>query len=218
MVEKVIATPTKFRAVPIRDAVLILNERRNKKTLELQRNAKELIKLFEHNIPTMTERNETGKFRLIPKRDALILKKKEAISRAQESVDTITNWTAFQRNIDLTVEELKQALDRNVEVRSIVDKPKDAAWPEIAQTLTKHRFFSLRTISHPPITRLSIYDKKEVIISTYSTPEIAGSSALMSTNSALTGIVQCYFDELWTNATEYHHNSKRNQSHTIAIE
>lgn len=216
MVEKVIATPTKFRAVPIRNAIFILNERRNKKTVELQRNAQELIRLFEHNSPNATIQNENGKFRLIPKRDALILKKKEATSNAQETIDNITNWTAFQRSLDLTAEELKQALERNVKIRSIVDKPKDATWPEIAQTLMKHNAFRLRTIPHPPITRIAIYDKKKIIISTHLTPEIAGSTALMSTNPALSGIAQCYFDELWNNAKNINHTLKHN-GHPIMI-
>jgi sugar-specific transcriptional regulator TrmB len=214
LVEKVIATPTKFRAVPIRDAIFILNEHR--KTLELQRNAQELIRLFEHNSPNATVQNEKGKFRLIPKRDALILKKKEATSNAQESIDNITNWTAFQRCLDLTEEELKQGLERNVKIRSIVDKPKDAAWPEIAQTLMKHNAFSLGIIPHPPITRLAIYDKKKSILSTHLTPEIAGSSALMSTNPALTGIAQCYFDELWKNAKNVN-QALRHKGHPIMI-
>jgi sugar-specific transcriptional regulator TrmB len=202
LVEKIIATPTKFQAVPIREAVFILTEKRNRKTAELRRSARELIRLFEHSAPKATYHKEDGQFRIVPKREALIIRKRKATSSAKESIDHISNWTAFQRGLDLSVGEVKQALDRGVKMRSLVDKPKGAVWPEIAQALMKHDSFKLRAISNPPITRLSIYDKKEVIVSTYLTPAVAGSSALMSTNPALIGIIQCYFDDLWNKAKE----------------
>jgi sugar-specific transcriptional regulator TrmB len=218
LLEKVIDTPTKFRAVSIRDAVFILEERRNRKTVELQKNAKKLIRLFENDIPNGNTQNDVGQFRLIPKREALILRKKAATIHAQESIDTIINWSAFQRELDLSAEELKQALERNVKVRCMADKPADVEWPETTQALMKHGDFMLRTIPGTLITRLSIYDRREVIVSAYLTPEIAGSSALMSTNPALTGIMQSYFDDLWNNAKDATHRPQLSQhSNSIVI-
>jgi hypothetical protein len=52
------------------------------------------------------------------------------------------------------------------------------------------------------VTRLGIYDRKKVFIASYLTPRIAAAKALMSTNSALIEIVQCYFEEAWKKALE----------------
>jgi sugar-specific transcriptional regulator TrmB len=199
LIEKVIAAPTKFKAFPINKIILILTERRTKKTLELQLKAQELIRLLESRNPEET--HEEGKFRIIPKAEALLLSVKEALNNAQKSIDLIFNWTAFPRAIYLVAEELEQALKRNVNIRCIVDKPEDAKWPETVQLFMKHKSFKLRALPNSPITRSGIYDRKKVFIASYLTPNAAGSKALMSTNPGLIKIVQCYFEETWEKAT-----------------
>jgi sugar-specific transcriptional regulator TrmB len=200
LTEKVIAAPTKFKAFPISKAILILTERRTKKTLELQLKAEELIRLLESRIPEET--HQEGQFRIIPKTEALLLRVKEAVNNAQESIDLIFNWTAFPRAIYLIAEELEQALKRNVNIRFIVNKPEDAKWPETVQLFMKYKSFKLRALPNSPITRLGIYDRKKVFIASYLTPNFARATALMSTNRGLVEIVQCYFEETWKKALE----------------
>jgi len=197
LTEKVVASPTKFKAFPISKAILILTERRTKKTLELELKAQELIRLLESRIPEET--HQEGQFRIIPKTEALLLSVKEALNNARESIDLIFNWTAFPRAIYLIAEELEQALKRNVNIRCIVDKPEDAKWPEIVQLFMKHK---LRAMPNSPITRLGIYDRKKVFIASYLTPNFARATALVSTNRGLVEMAQCYFEENWKKALE----------------
>ena len=209
LIEKVIAAPTKFKAIPINKALLILTERRTKKTLELQLKAQELTRLLESCNPVKTYQGE-GQFRIIPKAESLLLGVKEALNNAQESIDLIFNWTAFPRAIYLVAEELEQALKRNVNIRCIVDKPEDAKWPETVQLFMKHKSFKLRALPNSPATRLGIYDRKKVFFASYLTSNAAGSAALMSTNQGLIEIVQCYFEETWEKAAKY--KPERHQS------
>jgi sugar-specific transcriptional regulator TrmB len=208
LIEKVIAVPTKFKAFPINKSILILTERRTKKTLELQLKAEKLIRLLKFR--RSEETRQEGQFRIIPKAEALLLSVKEALNNAQKSIDLIFNWTAFPRAIYIVAEELEQALKRNVNIRCIVDKPEDAKWPGTLQLFMKYKSFKLRTLHNLPITRLGIYDRKKLLIASHLTPNAAGSTALMSTNQGLIEIAHCYFEETWEKAAKY--KPERHQS------
>jgi sugar-specific transcriptional regulator TrmB len=197
-VEKMIARPTTFKAVPLRQAFLIMTERRTEKTAELQIKAQELIQLLESRRPEKI--GQEGQFKIISRGQTLLFNVKNEINNSKKGIDFIFNWTAFPNVIYLISEEIEHALKRNVKIRCLVDKPEDAEWCENEQLLMKYKSLKLRAIPHSPITRLGLYDGKKVFIASYLTADAGGSTALSSTNKGLIAIVQSYFNSLWEKA------------------
>jgi sugar-specific transcriptional regulator TrmB len=205
LLEKIIGTPTEFKAVPIEEGVSILVERKTKEIFSLQKNANKLIQKFKENNPKITL-NEEDQYILIPEREPLTLRLKKTIGATQKSIDRISSQKAFARVLFALEEEFKKALRRGVKIRWIIGKPEAAnSWPDssLVHVLMKNPNFMLRTIPNTPHVRLGIYDQKEVFMATI--PKRAGldSPVLRSTDSSFAEIVEKFFDTMWSTAAEY---------------
>lgn len=206
LLEKIIGTPTEFKAVPIEDAVSILVERKTKEVLNLHKNANRLVQKFKEKCLKMIPDEEKSQYILIPEREPLTLRLKKAIENTQRTVDTVTSLEACAKALFVFAEELKKALRKGVKVRWIVDKPKDInSCPDFpsAQVLIKNPNFKLRTVPNLPNVRLGIYDKREACMALF--PKLAGleSPALWSNNTSFVEIVDNFFETTWKTAEEY---------------
>ena len=197
-VEKIIDKPLKFKAVPLRQAFLIMEERRTEKTTELQMKARELIRLMEAN--RHGNMGQEGQFKIIPRGQALLFRVKKEINNSKKQIDLIFNWKAFPKALYLISDQIEHALTRNVIVRCIVDRPEDAEWHGNEQLFMKYKSLNVRVTPYSAKTRIGIYDGKKVLIAAYLTAEAGGATALSSTNKGLIDIVQSYFDSLWEKA------------------
>lgn len=203
LIEKILATPTEFKAIPIEDGISILIERRTKEVLDMRKKAEKVIQKFKNNNLRMTLEEEVGQYILIPEKEPLTIRLKKAIATTQKSADIITSQKAFAKVLFALNEDFKKALRRGVKIRWIIDQPKDAnSWPEFSfvQVLMKNPKFKLRTILQPPHVRLGIYDKKEVFLATF--PKRAGleSPALWSSNTSFAAIIDNFFETMWSTA------------------
>ena len=83
LVEKVITAPVMFKAIPTEDALSILIKRKTKEYMELQVMVKELLKDFKENKTKMTLQEKEYQFILIPKKEAVILRRRKAIENIE---------------------------------------------------------------------------------------------------------------------------------------
>ena len=206
IVEKIIAAPTMFRAIPIKDALSILLERRTKETSELQAKTKELLKKFKKiNAITIAPQEET-QFILVPEKEALILRLKQAMMTAQRSIDVTITWKRFPQVLLLLVKELRKALKRGVKIRFIAEKTEyENSWPEIVQAFTRNPSFKIRFVPNPPNTVFGIYDEKEVFITTSTAGYAAEYPALWSNNPSLISAMHDLFEIMWSTSLEDKH-------------
>jgi sugar-specific transcriptional regulator TrmB len=202
LVEKIVATPTKFSAVPIQDTISVLMERKIKETSELQDKTQELIQRVAAKVKTSIL-EEHQQFVLIPEKEALIKRMKKAVANAQESIDIISSGTVFPNFLFVIAENLKETIAKGVEIRYIVHKPEEiASWPEMVQDFMKNPLFKLKVLPNPPDTKCSIFDYKEVFIATYPSRGAFQSPALWSNNPCLIIAIQDHFEKNWAKATE----------------
>jgi len=207
LIEKIIDTPVRFRAIEVRDAVLILLDQRIKQTDKLQKEAKIVIKNFKktcaHNGINDEEKTE---FILIPKKMALVHRKIQSINNAEKSVDIITTLKRLSQAGPNYFIPANKALERGVTIRVITEKPEKKLELPINGKSTqkiKEQYYKIFRYSKQPIRNvIIIIDRKEVYIFTTPHLRLEESPALWSNNLSLIDITQNYFEKLWNDSLE----------------
>jgi sugar-specific transcriptional regulator TrmB len=163
LVEKVIATPTRFKAIPVHEAVPLLLQRMQQRTLDAQKKATQFTERHHRKVPELKIQEEETKFVLVSEKTALSRKIKKSIDEAQISVDILCprQRAKFLRAMFDLSSTLKKAMERNVSIRWIINKPIEAnARPIILEYISNSTLFELRYIPHKPTQTYGIYDRK----------------------------------------------------------
>jgi sugar-specific transcriptional regulator TrmB len=198
LVEKIITTPNTFKAVPIHDGLPMLLRRKAEEYNEIEAKAKELLQKYEKNNEEKPLQEDVCQFILVPKKEASRRKFTNAIENTQTSCDMILHWECFRYGMTEDTETWKKAVEKGVKIRFIVYKSEDEkAVSRIVQILKKKGSFKVRYIFTPPPTTISIFDKKETIITISPTPHPRETPNLWSNNPSLIAIFQDYFELMW---------------------
>ncbi|MCW4031045.1 MAG: hypothetical protein NWE80_01635 [Candidatus Bathyarchaeota archaeon] len=100
-------------------------------------------------------------------------------------------------------EEAKKALERGVKIRAITEKPENEdALTAVIQDLMKNPSFKLKYILHPPSAILTIYDKKEMLVTISPDKGLEESPALWSNNPSILAVINDFFELFWITAME----------------
>jgi sugar-specific transcriptional regulator TrmB len=203
LVERIIAKPTEFRAVPPEECASILIQRRKDEIAELQKQASKMLQHLERTRTKETFKNEPAQYVLIPEGEALLFRLKKAIKNAQSNIDFICPREAFLKGLLWAAEVYEKALRRGVKIRWIYEKPEDLnSLPECVQALMKNPSFKLRAVPNSLNMKYWIYDTKEVFIATHPKTGVAESPVLRSNNPSLVELAYNYFEIMWITAME----------------
>ncbi len=202
LVEKIIANPAKFKAIPIREGLSALIEQINKKNAVLMTEATQLINTFTL-IDATAETAIEGKseFVLISEKELLIHRIEKAINATQESLKLIIPWKIFTQWIFKLQGAWNQAVARGVDIQLITEIPEDEkSFRDTLEDLSINPCFNFRTVAAPPKIKLLIYDGKGVFVSTQIEPNASEYPALWLNNPATATIVEGYFEMTWKTA------------------
>jgi sugar-specific transcriptional regulator TrmB len=203
LIEKIVATPTKYRAIPIQDALTILLKRKTHEYKEIEKKTKELFDRFRANHQENTTAKEY-EFTMITTKHSNVCRINEAAINVKKSVDIIDSWDSFNYAIVVYVEQIIKSAKRNVKFRFITDKPKDGETvPKFFQTWKKNGWAELRYIPTRPSASIRIEDGKQVTLCITAARHTLEAPSLFSDNPYITTILQEYFNLKWSNATEY---------------
>ena len=203
LAEKIIDTPTKFKATPIQDCVFLLLHRRDKETSEIKQKANQILKILNDNTTRMTLHEEYPQFVLVPKKEASIKRRRKEIKAAQTSIDRLVSFKMFGPTAVTYHEVIKKALERGVKIRVITEKPENENQiPKIIQEFKKYPSFKLRYILKPPLAIVTIYDRKEILVTTSAIYGLGESPVLWSNNPSLLAIINDFYEILWMTAIE----------------
>ena len=201
LIEKIIDTPTKFKAIPIKDAITILIERMKKQTIQLEKESKELLHYFIANEGAGIKEEES-QFMIINDLQARLIRAKKQVAAAKNSINIVTKWSFFLTYTSEALEEHLKALNKGVRVRIVTQVPKKTeVFPKGLQKLMNHPNFEVRHISSLPTSIVAIFDKDEVNISLASDKTPAETGMLLSNNANLIELSQNYFEMTWSNAS-----------------
>jgi sugar-specific transcriptional regulator TrmB len=211
LVEKIIRTPAKFKAVPIETSIESLLDKKKVEYDDLKKKTKLLIHSLKEKLVEKPE-TEPSQFALIPQSEAIVKKIREAIEKSKKSVDIFLSWKRFSLGITSTFAESSQkAWERGVKFRIIVESPEETADVELArQFCRKSPFCSIRFLPRPPNTVLGIYDKEHFFVIVDPRKGLFDSPALWSNNLSLLSwfktTLKCCGLPQWKNLKPYKHN------------
>lgn len=196
LVEKIIATPTEFRAIKVQEAISILVL---KKTKELEQTKERIQSLIDKYSPIAgtTPQNEY-KFLLIPPKTLVNETREKILEKAKTNVQLITTKKRFLQGISHFFEAYESLLKRNVETQIIVNiagEPNSFETNKL-QLLKKYPNFSLRIIRQSKANIL-IIDKSEAIITLHPKVDLGASPVLWTNHPEFLAIFQDYFQDLW---------------------
>ena len=199
LIEKEISYPIRFKAFPLEMVFAILMKRQAKKYKELKSEINFLLLKSKKKNNSENSLHEESKFVLIPSREALIKKLKDAIKKTQISIDLTTTVRRFKFACYTFADPLEKAWSRGVNGRAIIVKPEEA----VSETLTttwKKPSAEIRYVSIIPKIVMVMYDKKEVLIYTDPTADLDKSPALWSNDRSLLAMAEFFFEALWKRA------------------
>ncbi len=204
LIEKVISRPTSFRAISLEMGTSILLKRKKEETDRLESNIKGVLENFKTNNKQL--QLPKPEFVLVPRKEAIINRSKRVHNNTQISIDAIISLKRFRPMVFGYLNEAKKLLERGVEFRVILEKPDDKkSIPEIKE-LKKYPSYELRYVLNCPSAQVTIFDKKEVFITTLAKAGFAESSTLWSNNPSLLSIIQGYFEMVWIKAMKNQHD------------
>lgn len=201
LVEKAITSPVKFKAIPVPDGLSILMERKSKEYNELQAKTIYMLKHSTRNNAKATPKEEEPQFVIIPARDSTDRYVRKLIEATQTSFDGLISMNGL-KGVYIYADFFKRALKRGVKCRHIITIPEgEKSVTGIDPAFKKKPNFEIRYILTPTPASVTLYDKKEALVSTVSTDPIEA-PGLWSSNPSFVGILNNYFEEMWIRALE----------------
>ncbi len=202
MVEKIISSPIRYKAVAPKQAVSALLKRRTSELNDLQEKA-EHLPIFSDDFQEEPSFEKQFEFTFVPEKEAIIKRIRDAIDGVQETLDIVTLPKRLPQATLEFFDTRMKALKRGVKIRLLSEELSTKA-PSVDRVfaIEKKAGVRIRNLSNPPPAGVLIFDRKEVIIITSATATLPEAPALWSNNSCLVGVAQNYFEDLWKVSTQ----------------
>jgi sugar-specific transcriptional regulator TrmB len=203
LVEKLVKNPVQFKALTLEEGIKVLLSKKQAEYERLKNETDDLLNSFKRR-NMLTDTDAANQFVLIPQKEAVINRIRQAIDNSKYSVSVVISWKRFVHGVgDVFLESAKKASKRKINYRFIVEKPPSDEVVESGNKLWNiYPSFQARFLNHTPKTVFGLYDDKELFIIIDPKMDLSGSPALWTNNSSLIGLVQDYFEMLWQTTAE----------------
>lgn len=206
LIEKIVASPTEYRALPLAEGVSILFQRKKSEIAKLQIEATKLVETRGPNLQTVF--SDQYQCIMIPEKEAFHLRASQSIERVQKNYDVSST---LKRISSSSPQYFSKAVEKGVQVRVIVNTEDKDCFEKLEQPFWKEPNFELRRIPHSPDSAFAILDKSELWIATITEVGLSEAPYLWSTFPSLVNLAQNYFETQW-NMAEENTKCKRNRS------
>lgn len=201
LIEKIISSPTLFKARPVGESISLLLELKDKKYKLLREKSKQLKRSFKNSIVPLEPQEAGQQFILISGKEAELGRRRKETKNAKKSIDMINSWKRFPQTAFFYAEDNKEALQRGVKIRVITEEAENSGnISKFYEDAKKAGFYRIRYATFPISAVVSIYDEKEVIIVTSPSASFGEANILWSNNESIVKVMQEYFEMLWAKA------------------
>jgi len=202
LVEKIIATPTMYKATPIKEGVDILLQNKTQEYNELQQRTMYLINSHKSD-DMITLQKEESQFVLISSKTLLKRKWKIEDSTTQTCIDVIGSWEGSNVWFFKNRQNFERAIKRDVKIRIITEKHKGSkSIQKISPIFSNNPSFEIRYISPPTPIMMQIYDRKKVSMCVEMPETGVITPNLFSNNLQFAKVMVAYFEALWNKAQD----------------
>ena len=184
LVEKIVTSPSRFKAVSMEDAISVLVEKRKGRTRVLIEESTELLAKFPDKA-SVDAFQDVNQFILIPKREAVVRRIEKANKASHEKTRIIVPWREFTQWMFTLHKLWQQAIERGVKLHWIIDgKPQDSdSNLEMLHNFLRNPEFRVRILPQLANKRIGIFDHREVFIATTANSNASGISCIMDDQS-----------------------------------
>jgi Predicted transcriptional regulators len=202
LVEKVIATPTIYVAVPIKQGYNLLLQNKNKEMAKLEEQTKRLVDSL-HMSDCQIGLNEEDDQIVVTSEAVLALKKLvNQLHATQSSVETMSTWKICGNMLSYYAPDIKRIMKKGVKFRALTDKVlKPEQTPLFLNNLRKDPNFEIRYSAHPIDIKMTIRDKKELNVCVSPVPS-QRTPNVWSTNPIFVELAVNCFEHMWNTASE----------------
>ena len=203
LVEKVIASPCKFKATPLKLGLQILVSKRAQQLAQIQEETINLLQkvqiLHEQQTP-----EQDYKVIVIEGKERIIQKNKLAHDSVRKSIDILTTLSRWQLFVNHFYESYERALEKGVKYRVLLEKPEfETNFEKDIITLKEKPNFELRFSRDPLKTNLATFDQKEATFNFYPSKTIAESPIIWTNHPSFLSMGQDHFRNIWKTATKF---------------
>ncbi len=198
IVEKVIAKPNRFRAVPPMDAFSILVGEKIVYFSELNNKAQFFAKKIMGNYGKPHHSGKKDQILIINKKQALLHKAQELIGKCQISVDSIVP-DELMKWVTSCSDSYERASNNGAKIRWIVQKSMNKKILEsIRAELVKNPQMEVKFCSKTSV-KLGIFDGKDTIMAIFGDAEFAEVPAIWSNSPVIINLARDFFETKWKN-------------------
>jgi sugar-specific transcriptional regulator TrmB len=202
IIEKIVAAPFEYSAIPMKDAIFIMLQRKKQEFLDMEikieSTAKQLLERYEAASKikrTTSQEEQTFIFRNIRVHEVAHVRVRD-LSNCKTSVDL----AILEKNLESINEELGDALKKEVKIRMIIGNTERSSFQLNLEDLTINPFFEARISFNQAIFPLAILDEKQAVIITSKSSDFPKSSYLKTNNPHLMALAKVYFEKQWTDS------------------
>ncbi len=200
LVEKIIDSPIRFKAIPLQEGLTILFDRRNQENIELQQQAQKILETTVLNYEEVIDEGET-RITLIPSGGHLANLLYEKLGKLEKTYDSITFVNQFERFLTDNYGVCEKLLTNGVKMRFIVENPEAKDYSsKLLPSFLMNPNFSIKFVSSIPACT-AIYDDQEVCISVSRKVDLSDSPMYIANSLVFLAIMRDSFEALW-NRTE----------------
>ena len=204
-VEKIIAKPEEFRAIPINEGVSMLIQQRINKTQELQNKSFKLIQSVKQRLEPSENGKECGRreFVFIPSKGSAYARSERILRGIKKNIYFVGLTKSMSAWLTQYSMELDEALNRGIDCRLILpSSPANNNFWAPFKKMRRYPNFKVRSSAGVPAAGFSIWDRREILITTASAEALFPAAMLWSNNKGLIDLCSDYFDCLWRKAKE----------------
>jgi sugar-specific transcriptional regulator TrmB len=200
IVEKILTVPTKYKFMPISEAIALLKTRDEQERRELYEEVEALNGVFSTKKPPNTalceEDSETS---LIQGFHAYVKKVDQALENAKYSFKGITYSKAFRNGMFNGNKYFEGLVRRGIKCRHLVYQSEEVKLIELGDNHLLNNSLWVRKFISPIPIEMIIVDQKQLVIAL--TPQEMGKDyrGLCTTNPCLLAFADDYFELLWRN-------------------
>jgi sugar-specific transcriptional regulator TrmB len=206
LVEEIITSPKKFKAIPLKDAYTVLLKRKEKENRKLYSKAMKALK--NHQNKPSPQVAADPQIRLVPSHELPDTRIGQEYENVQESIELIFPMNKFiqwsQYYAEIGIEEV---IKKNVKMRIITQQSLlkiFAARPELFTHSFKSKLkcIDFRYVQKPFSVEMMIFDRKTLFVSTIEENNINKMIWLRTNNPLMLEMANGYFEAMWERARE----------------
>jgi sugar-specific transcriptional regulator TrmB len=200
LVEKILSIPSEYKAIPIKEASLILLEKKTAEYSELQKKTQQLVVNFDKPNLKITWEDEKEQNIVISEGKIVVKRLVNQLCKAKKSFETISTWSVCAPMLSGFYEDFKLITNNKVKVRVLTDNlKKDSQTPQFLIDLQTSPYFEIKYTKTPLAIKMAIRDKEDVNVCISSTKN-KSSPSIWSNNPIFAELATNCFENMWNKA------------------